>query len=224
VRSAGSADLDTLAGAAPDPPPEAAAAFGVELPRARAYAGLLCTWGIERGLLGPREAERVWPRHLLNAAALRAEPAPGAEVTDLGAGAGLPGIPLLLARPDLRMRLVEPLQRRALFLTEVIDLLQLHASVERARAEEVAPATADVVVARAVAPLRRLIPLALPITRPGGCLLALKGDTARTELAEAESVLAGWPGARADVRVVGDGAGAATIVRVERPTRASGGG
>ncbi|HEU5034670.1 MAG TPA: 16S rRNA (guanine(527)-N(7))-methyltransferase RsmG [Mycobacteriales bacterium] len=218
---AGAADLAALAAAAPDPPLEADAVFGAELPRARAYAGLLCSRGIDRGLLGPREAERVWPRHVMNAAAVRGELPSSAEVIDLGAGAGLPGVPLLLARPDLRMQLVEPLLRRAEFLTEVIDLLQLPATVRRARAEELAPETADAVVARAVAPLRKLIPLALPVIRPGGCLLALKGSTAQAELDEAQGELGRWPHTRAKVQTVGEGIATATIVRVDRLAPAS---
>ena len=169
----------------------AAAAFGPGLALAERYAELLRTDGVARGLIGPREADRLWDRHLVNcAAAVSAFPLTGL-VADVGSGAGLPGIPLALARPALRVRLVEPLLRRATFLTEVVDLLELgNVEVVRARAEDLHGAwTADVVTARAVAPLARLAGWCLPLVTPGGAMLALKGDRAAAELAGSEQQL-----------------------------------
>lgn len=167
-------------------PAGAAAVFGDRIEAARTYAALLAGAGVERGLIGPREASRLWTRHILNCAAMAELVPDGARVVDIGSGAGLPGIPLALARPDLRMDLVESLQRRATFLQEAVDGLGLadRCRVIRARAEEAEPQVggADVVTARAVAPLARLCAWAAPLLRPEGILLALKGETASDEV------------------------------------------
>ena len=171
----------------------AVAVFGDRLPVAEAYAQLLGTDGITRGLIGPRETDRLWSRHLVNSAvAATAFPETGL-VVDVGSGAGLPGIPLAIVRPGLRVRLVEPLLRRADFLQEVVDALALTTvEVVRARAEDLHGAwTADTVTARAVAPLARLAGWCLPLVAPGGSLLALKGERAADELAAAEPALRG---------------------------------
>lgn len=187
--------------------PEVETPFGDLLPLAERYAAWLAGAGTERGLLGPREVPRIWDRHVLNSAALAPLLAPGESVVDVGSGAGLPGIPLALARPDCTYVLLEPLLRRAEFLREVVDDLGLgdRVSVLRARAEEAArePRRWDVAVARAVAPLDRLAGWCLPLLRPGGRLLALKGERAAEE---ALSV----PGAR--VERLGD----TTVVTVRR--------
>jgi 16S rRNA (guanine527-N7)-methyltransferase len=165
--------------------------FGDRLPLAEAYADLLGTEGVLRGLVGPREAARLWQRHLLNsAAALPAFPADGL-VADVGAGAGLPGIPLAIAAPGLRVRLVEPLLRRATFLSEVVERLGLgNVTVVRARAEDLhGQWRAPTVTARAVAPLERLAGWCLPLVAAGGSLLAFKGDRADQELAAAAPAL-----------------------------------
>ena len=165
----------------------AEAVFGPRLPLVEAYADLLSTVGVTRGLLGPREADRLWDRHLLNsAAAAGAFPSTGL-VADIGSGAGLPGIPLAILRPGLTVRLVEPLLRRATFLTEVVGELGLsNVEVVRSRAEDLHGSwTAPTVTARAVAPLDRLAGWCLPLVAPGGSLLALKGDRADDELATA---------------------------------------
>jgi 16S rRNA (guanine527-N7)-methyltransferase len=169
----------------------AAAVFGPALGQAERYAQLLATEGVTRGLLGPREADRLWSRHLLNSAVV-AEGCPSEGlVADIGSGAGLPGIPVALVRPSLTVRLVEPLLRRATFLAEVVaDLGLPNVEVVRARAEECRWA-ADVVTARAVAPLSRLLTWCLPLVAPGGSLLAVKGDRAVAELAEADALLRG---------------------------------
>ena len=171
-------------GTAPPPPPEAAVVFGDRLESATAYAAWLAGPGIERGLLGPREVGRLWARHLLNCAVVGDVVPDGAAVADLGSGAGLPGIPLALARPDLRMTLVEPLLRRSTFLTEVVTALGLPSvEVVRSRAEELrGHRTFDVVTSRAVAPLERLLGWSAPLVAPGGCVVAMKGGSAADEV------------------------------------------
>lgn len=181
--------------------------FGERLGLARAYAELLRTDGITRGLIGPREADRIWDRHILNCAAVAPELARGAAVADIGSGAGLPGIVLAIARPDITMRLVEPLLRRSTFLSEVVESLGLTGvEVVRERAEQLpADWEVDVVTARAVAPLARLVGWCLPLVRPGGELLALKGERAAEELSEAATQLPGLGASRWEVRVLGAG-------------------
>jgi 16S rRNA (guanine527-N7)-methyltransferase len=168
----------------PPAPPAAAVIFGSRLATATAYARLLAGDGVTRGLLGPREVPRIWDRHLLNCAAVAELLAPDATVTDVGSGAGLPGIPLALARPDLHLELLEPLQRRVVFLREAVSALGLdRIQVVRGRAEDVRrTGGVDVVTARAVAPLSRLAGWCLPLLRPGGSLIALKGSQASAEL------------------------------------------
>jgi 16S rRNA (guanine527-N7)-methyltransferase len=172
-------------------PPAARELFGARLPLAEQYAHLLETAGIERGLIGPREAPRIWDRHIINCAVIAPAVPAGAFVVDIGSGAGLPGIVLALARPDLRVVLVEPMQRRVDFLAEVIRTMDLgQVEVRRARAEELSPDLgADVVTARAVAPLDQLVRLTVPLLAPGGVLLALKGARAADELAAARDTL-----------------------------------
>jgi 16S rRNA (guanine527-N7)-methyltransferase len=164
--------------------------FGDRLPYAVRYAELLGSAGIERGLLGPREVSRLWPRHLLNCAALTELVSRETRVVDVGTGAGLPGLVLALARPDIRVDLVESLQRRVDFLHEVVADLDLGEQVRviRGRAEDAGVRAivggAPYVTARAVAPLDRLVKWCLPLLAPEGELLALKGATAGDELAE----------------------------------------
>lgn len=162
------------------------------------YAELLATAGVERGLIGPREVPRIWDRHLLNCAvAVPLVPA-GADVIDVGSGAGLPGIVWAIARDDISVICLEPLQRRAAFLDEVVAELALGARVRvvRARAEDIVrgrgPVTslrARVVTARAVAPLERLAGWTVPLVTPGGELLALKGRSAAEEVEGSGEVL-----------------------------------
>ena len=175
----------------PVPPPLAAAVFGDRLPLASRFASWLAVSGVERGLVGPRETERIWDRHLLNCAAVGALVPPGATVVDIGSGAGLPGLPLAIARPDLTIVLVESMLRRTTFLSEVVADLELDAvSVRRARAEELTETGfADVVTARAVAPIDKLAPWALQLAKDRGVVLALKGAGAAEELASARSPL-----------------------------------
>jgi 16S rRNA (guanine527-N7)-methyltransferase len=203
-------------------PPEAACVFGEQLPLATRYAAHLAGTGVERGLIGPREAPRLWERHLLNCAVVAELLPDGARLVDLGSGAGLPGIPLALARPDLSVVLVEPLARRVDWLREVVEDLGLPVEVERGRAEEQGARArwegADVVTARAVAPLGRLAGWALPLVRPGGLLLALKGASAGDEVARDASAVRRLGGT--DPRIVRCGVGVvgqpSTVVVVER--------
>lgn len=198
-------------------PPSAREVFGQALTTAERYAEFLAGPGVERGLLGPREVERLWERHLLNCAVMEEAIPPDADVVDVGSGAGLPGVVLAIVRPDLSVTLVEPLLRRTVFLRECVDLLALpNVEVRRARAEEVAGEfAADVVTARAVAPLERLARWALPLLRPGGELLALKGERAADELKDAEAVLREFGVREAEVLHAGHGRvdPPATIVR-----------
>jgi 16S rRNA (guanine527-N7)-methyltransferase len=170
------------------------AVFGDGLTAATQFVELLAAVGVERGLIGPREADRLWDRHLLNSAVVGEVISEGARVVDLGSGAGLPGVPLAIARPDLDITLLEPMARRVAWLTEVIDTLSLSASVVRGRAEEPAIkqqlAGADVVIARAVAPLARLWAWSAPLLREGGHLIALKGQSADDEVARDGSAVA----------------------------------
>lgn len=198
----------------PTPAPgPAAGVFGPALGAAREYAALLAGAGVERGLLGPREVPRLWERHLLNCAVVAALVPPGARVVDVGSGAGLPGVPLALARPDVEVVLVEPLLRRATFLQEVVTALRLdRVTVVRDRAESAPVERADVVTARAVAPLERLAGWCLPLVAPGGALLALKGERAEEELASARVSLTAYGAVSWTVEVVGAEA-------VDPPTR-----
>jgi 16S rRNA (guanine527-N7)-methyltransferase len=199
-------------------PPEAAAVFGPAVDRAAEYARLLATDGTVRGVIGPREISRLWDRHLLNSAAIASLVPVGARVVDVGSGAGLPGIPLALVRPDLAVTLLEPLARRVAFLTECVQRLGLDTvTVVRGRAEE-GPIRrelggADVVTARAVAPLDRLAGWCLPLLRPGGRLLAMKGSTAAEELAAAAPLVGA-----ADAIVTQTGNPPATVIVVTRGT------
>src|ERR1700759_1962838 len=156
--------------AVPAPPAIAAQGFGPALPQAVEFASLLATDGVERGLLGPREVPRLWERHLLNCAVVTELIPDGAEVVDVGSGAGLPGLVLALLRPDGRMTLLEPMLRRTVFLEECVERLDLpHVTSRRGRAVVLAGTIrADVATSRAVAPLDRLIPLSGGGLRPGG--------------------------------------------------------
>ena len=219
----------------PEPPgesasvPEAAAAiFGPHLEIAQRYAELLATAGVERGLLGPHEVDRVWERHLLNSAAIGELLEHGERVVDIGSGAGLPGIPLAIARPDLDITLLEPLLRRSEFLKEAVAELGLTVEVARGRAEESWVrerfGERDSAVSRAVAALDKLTKWSMPLLRPGGRMIAIKGERAPDEVQEHRRVMAA--AGAVDVRVLACGAKylrpPATVVlaqRGERPFR-----
>jgi 16S rRNA (guanine527-N7)-methyltransferase len=179
--------------ALPDPPPLAQQVFGDRLGLAIRYAHWLAGAGVERGLIGPHEADRLWERHLLNCVAVAALIPPDSHVIDVGSGAGLPGLVLAIARPDLHITLVEPMLRRTTFLEVVVaDLGLVAVDVRRARAEELRKPRlrADVVTVRAVAAVDRLGAISGPLLRAGGQLLAIKGVGVTVEVA------AGWAALR----------------------------
>ena len=190
------------------PSDAATAIFGARMDIARRYAELLAGAGVERGLLGPREVDRLWDRHLLNSAVVGELLDPGERVVDIGSGAGLPGIPLAIARPDLEVVLLEPLLRRSEFLTEVVAELGLALEVVRGRAED--PwvrdqfGARDVAVSRAVAALDKLTKWSMPLLQPGGRMLAIKGERAPEEVKAHRRVMAA--SGAVDVRVVTCGA------------------
>jgi len=213
----------------PQPPESAAGVFGTLLPVAAEYVARLASDGVTRGLIGPREVPRLWERHMLNSAAVAEAVPQGARVVDVGSGAGLPGIPLGLARPDLELTLVEPMARRVEFLEEVARELAVPAGlrwrVVRGRAEERSVATAvgtiDVVTARAVAPLPRLVGWCRGLMRPGAQLVALVGASALAELPSLVPELEAAGMRDVHSRAVGAGLGdaATTVVVMTRGAR-----
>jgi 16S rRNA (guanine527-N7)-methyltransferase len=201
------------------PPAAAEAVFGAALPQAIRYAELLAGAGVERGLIGPREVDRLWDRHLLNCAVLAPLLPASGIVLDLGSGAGLPGIVLALLRPDLPVILVDATRRRIEFLDEAIAELGLDRVQTRwCRAEELnGHIHVEIVVARAVAPLEKLIPWAVPLLTRTGQLLALKGERAEQELKDAKPLL-GRLSLTGELVAAGDGvlAEPTTVVRIRR--------
>lgn len=188
----------------PPAPPVAASVFGDRLPLAEQYVAHLASTGVAHGLIGPRERDRIWTRHVLNCAALAELVPAGAGVLDVGSGAGLPGLVLALQRPDLRVVLVEPLLRRSTWLCDVVLDLGLDVRVVRSRAEDMhGRETAEVVTARAVAPLERLARWCLPLVAPGGVLLAVKGAGAAAELAAAGAAVRRLGGISTEVVLCG---------------------
>jgi 16S rRNA (guanine527-N7)-methyltransferase len=177
----------------PSTPEAARRAFPSErLGLAERFVQILATDGVVRGLIGPREAPRLWERHVLNCAAVASLVPGGSTVCDIGSGAGLPGLVLAIIRPDLRVELVEPLLRRTTFLTEAVGALGLeNVTVTRSRAEALhGHRQFDVVTSRAVAPLGRLLEWSMPLVAPEGALVAMKGSSVSEELEEAADVLA----------------------------------
>lgn len=171
---------------------------------AERYVGWLAGAGTERGLIGPREVPRLWERHVLNCAVLEEWVPEGARVADIGSGAGLPGLVLALARPDLEVTLVEPLLRRATYLEEVAADLGLPVRVVRARAEDLHGREGfDVVTSRAVAPLDRLAGWCMPLVHAQGAMVALKGASVADEVAEHRDVLLAHGTAVPEVRALG---------------------
>ena len=191
--------------------------FGSRLPLGQAYHDSLATDGSTRGFIGPREVPRLWDRHIINCAVVKQAIPEGTTVIDVGSGAGLPGIPLAIARPDLRITLIEPLLKRYNYLNEVVEELGLdNVTVLRGRAEEgpikKAVAGADVVTSRAVAPLGKLAKWSLPLVRKGGEMIALKGSSVHEELERDAADIKKAGGGKAEVRTI-EGT---TIIRVPR--------
>ncbi|MCK6160967.1 16S rRNA methyltransferase G [Corynebacterium sp. HMSC06D04] len=191
--------------------------FGSRLPLAQAYHDSLATDGSIRGFIGPREVPRLWERHLLNCAVIGDVMPEGARVIDVGSGAGLPGIPLAIARPDLDITLIEPLLKRSNYLSEVKELLGLdNVTVIRGRAEEgpvkKAVKGADIVTSRAVAPLGKLAKWSLPLVKVGGEMIALKGESVYEELERDAAELKRAGAGKAEVTTIKG----TTIIRVPR--------
>ncbi len=211
-----------------EPTAEARELFGDALPRVRRYAELLAGPGREQGVIGPRELPRLWDRHLVNSAYVGRVIPSGSSVLDVGSGAGLPGIPLALSRPDLTVTLLEPMARRVAWLEEVVAALELDVTVRRGRAEERetrrACGESDVVTARAVAPLGRLTTWTLPLVRPGGRLAALKGASAHDEVRRDADDLHAAGAGEIEVLACGAGDAATHIVVVHRTERRSAAG
>jgi 16S rRNA (guanine527-N7)-methyltransferase len=209
-------------GSVPEVPPVAAAVFGEAAGAAARYVEMLAGDGVVRGLIGPREVPRLWDRHVLNSAALAEAVPAAARVVDVGSGAGLPGVPLGLARPDLTLTLVEPMARRVEFLQEVVADLGVPWQVVRGRAEERAVVRTvgpvDVVTARAVAPLPRLVGWCRGLLRPGAQLIALVGSRAAAEVPALVPELEAAGMRNVHTRAVGVGLGAAatTVVVMTR--------
>ena len=170
--------------------PEAAEAiFGSQIELARGYAQMLANDSDELGLLGPRELDKIWSRHILNSAVVAELVRPGELVADVGSGAGLPGIPMAIAAPETNFVLIEPMDRRASWLQGVAQELGLqNVEVQRARAEEVEGGQFDVVTARAVAALDKLLRLCVPLLKQGGRVIALKGSKAPEEIEAAKKL------------------------------------
>ncbi len=169
-------------------PASAAEIFGAGIDKARAYAAALVRDGDELGLLGPREMPKLWTRHILNSAVVAELVEPGKKVADVGSGAGLPGIPMAIAQPEATFVLIEPMERRSKWLQEQVDALGLtNVRVHRARAEEVGEAF-DIVTARAVSALPKLLRMTVPLTRDGGEIIALKGSKAADEIEESKKL------------------------------------
>jgi 16S rRNA (guanine527-N7)-methyltransferase len=209
----------------PEVPAAAAAVFGSAADAAARYVAMLAGDGVVRGLIGPREVPRLWDRHVLNSAALAEAVPRGARVVDVGSGAGLPGVPLGLARPDLTLTLVEPMARRVEFLQNVVTELDVPWRIVRGRAEErsvvrtVGPV--DVVTARAVAPLPRLVGWCRGLLSPGAQLIALVGARAAAEVPDLVPELEAAGMRDVHTRAVGVelGAAATTVVVMTRGPR-----
>jgi 16S rRNA (guanine527-N7)-methyltransferase len=201
MTEAGQSPLATV----PPPPPAAAEVFGAAVDQAVEFASLLATEGVTRGLIGPRETARLWDRHLLNCAVVAELLPDSGRLVDIGSGAGLPGIVLALVRPQLEVLLLEPMLRRVGFLQECVESLGMaNTSVVRGRAEELSGRLrADVVTARAVAPLDKLAGWATGLLGPGGEILAIKGQSAEEELVTAQPVLKRLGARRAEILHVG---------------------
>ncbi|GAA1154621.1 16S rRNA (guanine(527)-N(7))-methyltransferase RsmG [Microbacterium oxydans] len=186
-------------------PSSAAGLFGDRIDVARAFTAALSREGEERGLIGPLELPRLWTRHILNSAI--AAPLFHGSVADIGSGAGLPGLVLAIARPDVQWTLIEPMERRVTWLNEQVEALDLsNVVVLRARAEDVRPPEGfDVVTARAVSALRTLIPLTAPLVRDGGELTLLKGMNAANEIDAAQKQIKKFRLSDVRVEVLGEG-------------------
>jgi 16S rRNA (guanine527-N7)-methyltransferase len=170
-------------------PDSVKAIFGPQIDKARAFAQKLANDSDDLGLLGPRELDKLWSRHILNSAVVAETVKAGDLVADVGSGAGLPGIPMAIALPEANFVLIEPMERRSSWMLEVIEELGLtNVEVRRARAEEILDLKFDIVTARAVAALDKLLRLTAHLLKPGGSLIALKGSKASEEIEAARKL------------------------------------
>ena len=193
--------------------------FGDRQDLAVAYHESLATDATTRGFIGPREKPRLWDRHIYNCAVIGEAIPEGARVIDIGSGAGLPGIPLAIARPDLQVTLLEPLLKRSNYLAEITEKLGLdNVTVIRDRAENLGKETQfDVVTSRAVAPLAKLARWSLPLCKPGGMMLAMKGASASEEIERDKSEIKRAQGERVEIITVGaELEESTTLIRVHR--------
>lgn len=193
--------------------------FGDRQDLAVAYHESLATDATIRGFIGPREKPRLWDRHIYNCAVIGEAIPEGARVIDIGSGAGLPGIPLAIARPDLQVTLLEPLLKRSNYLAEITEKLGLdNVTVIRDRAENLGKdAKFDVATSRAVAPLAKLARWSLPLCKPGGMMLAMKGASASEEIERDKSAIKHAQGERAEIITVGaELEESTTLIRVHR--------
>jgi 16S rRNA (guanine527-N7)-methyltransferase len=178
-------------------------ALGPGFSKLSQYADILAKDGVRLGLIGPREVERIWDRHILNCAALAELISDGQSIIDIGSGAGLPGIVLAILKPESKVTLIEPMQRRTDFLTQVSkDLGLTNVEIIRGRAET-QKVKALIVTSRAVAPLNKLIAWSLPLVENGGKVLAIKGEKAQEELEEAKKELVSLKGSTATIKTCG---------------------
>lgn len=180
--------------------------YGDRVGLAERFVEHLVTTGIEWGLLGPREIPKMWDRHVLNCAVVQELIPQGAVVADVGSGAGLPGLALAITRPDVQFVLIEPLERRVDWLNMVIEDLELeNVDVLRARSEQVFDSVdVDIVTARAVSAMKSLVPITVPLLHGQGELLAIKGQSAKSEIEKADKVLRKFKTKKAEVLTVGD--------------------
>lgn len=180
--------------------------YGEQTQLAERFVEHLVTTGIEWGLLGPREVPIMWERHVLNCAVVQELLPRGGVVADVGSGAGLPGLALAIARPDVQFVLIEPLERRVDWLNMVIEDLGLeNVDVIRARSEQVFDTVdVDIVTARAVSAMKSLVPMTVPLLHGQGELLAIKGKSAASEIEKAEKVLRKFKTTKAEVLTIGD--------------------
>ncbi|WKK62589.1 16S rRNA (guanine(527)-N(7))-methyltransferase RsmG [Corynebacterium sp. P8-C1] len=202
-----------------DAPAAAAEIFGDRLPLAQAYHDSLATTAAERGFIGPKEVGRLWSRHVLNCAVIAEAFDEGLSVADIGSGAGLPGIPLAIARPDLQVTLIEPLLKRSTYLGEITRELGLsNVTVVRGRAEEQEKKLFDVTTSRAVAPLGKLAGWSLPLVRQGGSMTAMKGASVAEELERDATQITKAGGTDAEILTVGAGLleQPTTLIRIVR--------
>lgn len=203
----------------PEMPESAASIFGDRAPLAQAYHDSLATTATERGFIGPKEADRLWTRHILNCGVIAEAFEEGISVADIGSGAGLPGIPLAIARPDLEVTLIEPLLKRSTYLSEITSELGLdNVTVIRGRAEEQKKMRFGACTSRAVAPLGKLAAWSLPLVRPGGSMVAMKGASVSEELERDAKQIADAGGTDASIFTVGEGVleQPTTLIRIVR--------